>query len=264
MTPSKYRLYEESVQSPNWQVDYLPQFHEWLTGRKPLSFREDFCGSARISCEWVRRSPKHRALGLDLDREVLDYANAVKRASLTVSEQKRIALRRADVRTRTRETFDWIGAFNYSIFEFHERKELLRYFRAARASLHAQGTIFMEVAGGAGFLAASMDERQIKMPGVGKIIQLWEQHDHDPITGLNDYAIHFKLPRGAMIHNAFTYHWRVWSIREIRDALAEAGFSKSIVLWETEDRKGRPTGELLPAETAPWTDFYIAYVVGVR
>jgi hypothetical protein len=264
MKLSKFRLYEETVQSPNWQVDYLPQFHQWLTGRAPLTFREDFCGTARISCEWVKRNPKHEAMGLDLDPDVLRYAKSENLRALNASQKKRITLTRADVRSVTQKKFDWIGAFNYSIFEFHDRKELVRYFKAARASLNARGTLFLEVAGGDGFLATSIDARKCKVQGLGSVTQVWEQHQYDPITGVNDYAIHFKLPKGQVIQNAFTYHWRIWSIREIREALHDAGFKKTLVLWEKEDETGNPTGEYLPAENAGHPDFYVAYVVAVK
>ena len=70
----KYLLYEASVQSPEWHAHYLPQFHTWLTGTAPRFFREDFCGTAKISLEWVLQSTEHTSLGLDLDPEPLRVA----------------------------------------------------------------------------------------------------------------------------------------------------------------------------------------------
>jgi SAM-dependent methyltransferase len=263
-TPSRFRLYEECVQSPNWQVDYLPQFHTWLTGKTPRKFREDFCGSARVACEWVKRDSKNSALGLDLDQEVLDYAKRFNLASLDSREQKRISLKCADVRKKTTSKFDWIGAFNFSVFEFHERKELLKYFKAAYQSLDRTGTLFLEVAGGPGFLQASLEKQTKQIPGLGRVTHAWEQSQFDPITGLNDYAIHFKMQNGTWMNQAFSYHWRIWGIRDLRDALHEAGFKKSIVLWEKADDSGAPLNEFLPAEEAPNHDFFIAYVVGLK
>ncbi|MBU6154224.1 MAG: class I SAM-dependent methyltransferase [Bdellovibrionales bacterium] len=262
--PSKFRLYEECVQSPNWQVDYLPQFHTWLTGKTPRKFREDFCGSARVACEWVKRDSKNSALGLDLDQEVLDYAKRVNLASLGSKTQNRIKLKCADVRKSTTAKFDWIGAFNFSVFEFHERKELLRYFKAAHQSLERTGTLFLEVAGGPGFLEASLEKQTKPVPGLGRVTHAWEQSQFDPITAVNDYAIHFKLPDGTWIHQAFAYHWRIWGIRELRDALQEAGFKRSVVLWEKADASGAPLHEFLPMDAAPNHDFFIAYVVGLK
>jgi hypothetical protein len=264
LKPSKFRLYEECVQSPNWQVDYLPQFHTWLTGAAPRSFREDFCGSARVACEWVKRDPRNTALGLDLDREVLSYAKDFNLSTLDAGAKSRIHLKRADVRTPTREKFDWIGAFNFSIFEFHERRELLKYLNAARQSLSKSGTIFLEIAGGPGFLQPSLEKTTRNLSGVGRVTHAWEQFQYDPITCVNDYAIHFKLPDGSFLNDAFTYHWRIWGIRDLRDALQEAGFKRSIVLWEKSDKHGKPLHEFLPSEEAPNHEFFVAYLVGQK
>jgi hypothetical protein len=262
--PSRFQLYEMTVQSPNWQVDYLPQFHEWLTGVAPRHFREDFCGSARITCEWVKRHPQNTACGLDLDSGVLAYAQKFNLKRLTAQAQKRITLKKQDVRTPTRKKYDWIGAFNYSLFTFQDRKDLIRYFKSTHQSIGKRGTLFLEIAGGPGFLRPSIQKKTLRIAGVGRVTQAWEQQAFDPVTGMNDYAIHFQLPDRSWIQNAFTYHWRIWGIREIREALQEAGFKKTVVLWQKSDSSGEPTNELLPVEEAPQEDFYLCYVVGVK
>lgn len=260
----KYLLYEYGVQSPRWQTDYLPQFHRWLTRKNPYVFREDFCGTARIACEWVKQSSRHQALGLDLDPEPLRIARERNLSQLSSEEKSRIRLKRQDVRTRTSETFDMIGAFNFSCFTFLTRADLVRYFRAVHESLQKPGTLFLEVAGGPGFIETRHDQRSFSVPGVGRVKQIWEQHQYDPITGINDYSIHFGLPDGTWLQDAFQYHWRIWGIPELRDALADAGFRKSVVLWEQVDSKGRGTGELLPTESAELPESYLAYLVAVK
>ena len=263
-TISKYKLYELSVQSPNWQVDYLPQFHEWLCKNKPRKFREDFCGSGKISCEWVRRSKQHFALGLDLDPEVLNYAQAVNLTELTRAEQSRVKFIKQNVLKPTPEKFDMIGAYNFSYCVFHERKEMLKYTKAAYRSLKEKGTLFLEVAGGAGFQEQLQESKTFSVPGIGKVKQTWEQHQYDPITQVNDFSIHFKLPDQRLMLDAFTYHWRLWTIRELREILIDAGFQKTVVLWESADSKGDGTSEYLPLENAENTTSYVAYVVGVK
>ena len=258
--PSKFLLYELSVQSPRWQVDYLPQFHEWLVGKSPITMREDFSGSGKISCEWVKKSKRHRALGLDIDSEALEYAHQVNRAALTPEQQKRVKFIDQNVLKPTKEKFDFIGAYNFSYFIFHERKELLKYAKAAFQSLNSKGTLFLEITGGPGFIDESRESKTLKVPGYGKVEQQWEQHQFDPITGVNDYSIHFKLQNGEWMNDAFTYHWRIWNIRELREILVEAGFQKTVVLWEHSDGKD----EYLPSENADQRDSWVAYVVGVK
>ena len=261
---SKFFLYEKSVQCPNWQVDYLPQFCKWLTGREPRSFREDFCGSGKIACEWVLRNKKNRALGIDIDEEALRYANEVNRRSLPPEAQKRVRFLDQNVLKPTREKFDWIGAFNFSYFVFHTRKELLKYFKAAHASLEKKGTLFLEVAGGEGFLEPGVEEHRIKIPKLGDVKQIWESHQYDPITQVNDYSIHFQLPSGEWMNDAFRYHWRIWGIRDLREILLDAGFRHTVVLWEKTDRDGKGIGQYEVLEESDRPDSWVAYVVGVK
>jgi SAM-dependent methyltransferase len=260
MNPSKYYLYEQSVQSPNWQVEYLPQFHHWLTQKNPYTFREDFCGSGKIACEWVKQGKKFEATGLDLDPEPLRYANEVNRAELTLAEQKRVEFLRQDVLKPSRKKFDMIGAFNFSFFDFHDRKTLLKYAKATYQSLNKKGTVFLELAGGPDFLRPSQETKTFPVPKVGRIKKVWEQHQYDPITHLSDYAIHFKLPNGEWLNDAFTYHWRIWSIREVRDILEEAGFQKTEVIWDASEHDD----DFDFTEQAEAKSFWVAYVVGVK
>jgi hypothetical protein len=54
------------------------------------------------------------------------------------------------------------------------------------------------------------------------------------LTNLVTNHIHFELPprsqfnaspRPRHIRSVFTYHWRLWSVPELRDAMLEAGFA---------------------------------------
>jgi SAM-dependent methyltransferase len=257
----KFKLYEEAVQSPEWQANYLPQYYTWLFGKTPTSMREDFCGTARISCEWVKLSPKNRAVGLDLDTKTLEYAKSANMGLLSPAQKKQISLLKQDVLKPTREKFDWIGAYNFSFYTFHERKTLLQYFKSVRLSLKKKGVFFLEMAGGEGFKETITDQKKFKVDGVGKVKSLWEQKQYDPVTQVNDYAIHFQLPDGTWMDNAFTYHWRIWEIREVREILEDAGFDQTLVLWEHSDDEA---DEFLPQEKGDNRRDWLAYVVGVK
>jgi SAM-dependent methyltransferase len=260
MHPSKYYLYEQSVQSPHWQVEYLPQFHRELTKKNAYTFREDFCGSGRISCEWVKQGKRFQASGLDLDAGVLAYANSVNRAELSSAEQKRVQFLKQNVLEPTRQKFDLIGAFNFSFFDFHERTVLLQYAKACLKSLNLKGTLFLELAGGPDFLVPSSEAKTFKLPKFGKIKKVWEQHAYDPITHVSDYAIHFQLPDGTWLNDVFTYHWRIWSIREVQDILDEAGFTSTHVIWDPTEHDD----EFDFQDVAEQKPFWVAYVVGVK
>ncbi len=235
-----------------------------MTKRRARTLREDFCGTARISAEWVKSEKNRRALGMDLDPEPLDYFERFHRAELSPPQSARLKLEKRNVLEKTRTKFDLIAACNFSFFIFHERATLLRYFRAARASLNRGGALFLEMAGGEGMLEGMEETRSFRAKGVGSVKYVWDQMDFDPISSVNDYAIHFQLPNRRWIFDAFTYHWRIWGIREIREILMEAGFSKTHVFWESSDSSGRGTGEYAPMEKGDPAHAWIAYVAGVR
>ncbi|GAB4859768.1 hypothetical protein Ancab_011248 [Ancistrocladus abbreviatus] len=72
--PSKFLLYQQSVQSPKGDISYLQKFFlMYVGGRKPLHLQEDFCGTALLSTEWLRSDPCRTAIGLDLDLEALNW-----------------------------------------------------------------------------------------------------------------------------------------------------------------------------------------------
>jgi len=260
----KFRLYESSVQSSEWQTNNLPRFHRLFTGKTATSMREDFCGTGRISCDWVKKSPKHRAVGLDLDTETLNYAKNINQAALKPNVQERVEFIQQDVRKPTREKFDIIGAHNFSFFMFRERKELLQYAKAAYASLKSGGTFFLEMAGGPGFVKAESEATEVKVPGYGKVKYVWEQHQYDPLRAINDYSIHFQLPDGTWMNDVFTYHWRLWGVRDVREILKEVGFKRSVVLWQLDDDQGEGTSEYRRLEEADDCETWLAYVVGVK
>ncbi|KAL3597582.1 hypothetical protein D5086_009219 [Populus alba] len=72
--PSKFLLYQQSVQSPKGDISYLRKFFLlYVGGRLPLHLQEDFCGTALLSTEWLRNDSRRTAVGVDLDLEALDW-----------------------------------------------------------------------------------------------------------------------------------------------------------------------------------------------
>ncbi|XP_073286559.1 uncharacterized protein [Primulina huaijiensis] len=73
-TPSKFLLYQQSVQSPKGDISYLQKFFlMYVGGRVPLHLQEDFCGTALLSVEWIHGDARRTAVGLDLDLEALNW-----------------------------------------------------------------------------------------------------------------------------------------------------------------------------------------------
>ena len=63
---------------------------------------------------------------------------------------------------------------------------------------------------------------------------------------------------------AFEYHWRFWTVPEVREMLLEAGFSRTRVYWEKEDDDGEDTGEWAHSDEAPNNESWLCYIVGVK
>ncbi len=65
----RHYLYQESVQDTEAEIDFVEETWAELRDWPAELLREDFCGTANTACEWVRRDPMHRAIGVDLDAE---------------------------------------------------------------------------------------------------------------------------------------------------------------------------------------------------
>jgi len=252
-------LYEESVQNVEYEVDFLQQAFAELRGRKPVTLREDFCGTANAACRWVAVNPDHQAVAVDINPEVLNWGRTHHVAELPEQARARVTLLEADVRTVQIEAADIIVAFNFSYWYFKQRKVLLDYFRAVHAGLAEDGVFFIDAFGGAG----AYEESREKTKNDG-FTYVWEQASYEPISG--DYVcyIHFRFPDGSKIKRAFSYHWRLWTLPELIDLLDEAGFSRTQVYWEGTDDDGEGNGEYSPTDKGENDPAWIAYVAALR
>jgi hypothetical protein len=158
---------------------------------------------------------------------------------------------------------DAVLAMNFSWWIFKTRRELGDYFRSVRASLVKDGLFFLDIYGGWESLKEQTDRRPVGGKTRGFQYQ-WQQTACDPITNTTTCYIHFKFRDGSMMRKAFQYDWRVWSIPETRELLADCGFSRTTVYWEGDDNKGGGNGIFTPAEHGECCPSFIAYIVAER
>lgn len=254
-----HELYEESVQAVDVEVEFLDQTFRALRGREARSLREDFCGTASLSCEWVRSSSHRHAIGVDNDPAVLEWGRRHRVARLSEAARARLKLLNEDVRTVVTEPVDIVGAFNFSYFCFKTRDEMRAYFARVRDALKPDGVFFLDAFGGPE--ASDLVKEKTKHDG---FTYVWEQAEFEPITGRILCHIHFKFPDGSKIKRAFTYDWRLWTLPELREILAEAGFSKVRVYWEGDDGEGGGNGEFTEHATGEADLAWIAYLVAEK
>ena len=261
--PNKYSLYELAVQSPEHHIEMLVAMYRELRGKYAHRLREDFCGTFRLACEWVKRNRNNTAIALDLDEDPIRYGKSHHLKALTAAQKKRLTIMRQNVLTVTHDPSDLVIACNFSFYIFHDRRTLVNYFKYVHKSLADKGLFFLEVAGGPGMIEESKDVRPVFDKGKRKFTYIWDQKSFDPVHSRGKYAIHFRLPNGKLLENAFEYDWRLWSIPEIREAMTDAGFSDTTVYWETE-HKGQPTGEYMRSDMGDNAWSWIAYVIGMK
>lgn len=225
MPRDRFYFYELAVTN----ADMLARFCRALHPGQPRVLREDFSGTAALARAWLALHPAHRAIAVDHDPKVLaragsDAARLGRRGHLrTIGKDVLHAFARADV----------IAATNFPLGYFHTRDELVRYLTVTRTRLSPKGLFLADLYGGASAFATGVTKRTIReSDGPGRrrgqrFTYLWDQQDANAVTGMVHNAIHFLYRAGGKtrtIRNAFTYHWRLWSIPELTDALHEAGF----------------------------------------
>jgi SAM-dependent methyltransferase len=243
-TADRHELYQLSVQSVSFEVDFFGKTFKRLRKRKALSLREDFCGTALLCREWILSDSKRTATGIDIDAEVLAWGR--ERNLEPIGEPgDQVTLLQQDVRDPVRERFDIINAMNFSYWVFKTRDELREYFCSVRRSLAKDGMFFLDLYGGWDTQETLEEKRSIK----GKFKYIWELADFDPISHDIVHHIHFEFKDGTRMDKAFTYRWRYWSLPEIRELLAEAGFSQSHVYFDVSEgsMRARKRAENQPA-----------------
>ena len=256
----RHRLYEESVQEVEADVALIERLFKKRYGHPPRLLREDFCGTAAMCCEWVRTRGDNRAIGVDIEPEVLEWCRTNHFPKLDADQRARVELRLADVLEDKTAGVDATCAFNFSYFCFQTREALLRYFRRAYKSLAEEGLFVIDLYGGADAQRTMTETRE--QEGFDYV---WDQHVFDPVSNHVINYIHFEFPDGSEMRRAFTYDWRLWSIPELRDLLAEAGFSESEVYWEGTERKtNEPNGVYRKVTSAPDDPAWVSYIVSYK
>jgi len=256
----KYRLYEQAVQEPEADIDFAVDTFRSEFARRPRRLREDFCGTAAVCCEWVRAHARNRAWGVDLAREPLEWSRKHHLAALKASQRRRVRLVQGDVRGAGSEPVDVVLAQNFSYFLLRERRHLVGYFRAAHRNLDHQGLLVLDAYGGPDSVRRASEATEYD-----DFVYEWDQDDFDPIGRMATCHIHFEFPDGSRLERAFSYHWRMYTIPEIRDALDDAGFTATEAYWEgvdpdTDEGDGVYTAQVRGTPDDAW----VAYIVGIK
>ena len=253
-------LYELSVQEPGSEVDIIDQVWQEQRGRTAKILREDFCGTAAISIEWVKRREDNNAFGIDLDSPTLEWTRKRLADRLDDHQRSRIDLIEGNVLSSPTQSSDTILATNFSYFIFKTRDEVRDYFKIVHEGLVDDGLFILDAYGGSDSYLEMTEDRDLD-----GFTYTWDQNFFDPITGDVVNHIHFKFPDGTKIKKAFTYEWRLWTLPEIQELLLEAGFKDSVIYWEgTDDETGEGDGEWAVSKRGEACEGWVAYIVGIK
>lgn len=255
----KYRLYEDSVQNHECDIEFINDEFEKHYKFKPKSLREDFGGTAAMACDWVKQGPEHIAYGVDLDSEPIAYGKENHYSRLTKTEKERMKYIQGNVLDDFDFKADVVVAFNFSYFIFKKRAELVEYFTKVRAGLSDKGAFFIDLFGGEDCGQELEEETEFD-----DYSYFWDCDKFNAITNETLFYIHFKtLEDNMKYERVFTYDWRLWGLAELRDILADAGFSKTFAYWEGEDDDGEGDGDFFRSEEEDNCESWVTYIMAI-
>lgn len=264
-------LYEASVQGTDVDIALFEKIFRHGPRRKPLSLREDFCGTALLARDWVASHPLRRAWGVDLHRPTLAWAENHRLSTLHEEARERVTLLKENVLSARTPPVDLVAALNFSYMIFTERCTLLDYFTSVHNALVEDGVFVLDLFGGPQSQNVMTEQKDIP---AGKDVEgnrypaftyLWEQAAFNAVDQSILCHIHFK-GRGIYPQpRAFTYAWRLWSITELRDLLCEAGFQTVDSYFEGwSDAHGSTDGILRKRTRYEGMDAWVAYLAAYR
>ena len=255
----RHELYQKAVQAPEADVEFFEKTFRRIRGRRPMSLREDFCGTALFSCMWVQSDRERTAIGIDLDGPTLEWGRQHNLAELEDKQRERVQLVQANVLDGAGARTDIVCAMNFSYNVFKTREELRKYFAVVYDRLEDDGVLFTELFGGLEAVVAIEEKR--KCSG---FTYVWEQASYNPITHEMLCHIHFTFPDRSKIERAFSYEWRLWTLPEVRELLREVGFRDVQVYWEEVDADGEGTGNFHPTEYEENQESWLVYIVAAK
>ncbi len=260
----KFACYQKSVQTPDHEVEFFEQAYWDAFKKKPYVLREDFCGTFAVCCQWVASHAKRTAIGIDFCGETLQWGRDHNLAKLDQTQQQRVRLLEQDVRKRNRPPADVLAAQNFSFWIFKTREEVVEYFKIARSNLNAEGIMVMDMMGGGECYEEELVDKRTIVKGKKGFKYHWKQASYNPVTGDASFSISFKFADGSKLKDAFEYHWRFWTIPEVREMLKEAGFRETLIYWENDDEDDENYGKWEHVEDASSDPSWICYIVAIK
>ena len=260
LNADKYELYEESVQSVEFEVEFIEKMFKKYERGNCLDLREDFCATGSISAAWVKDNKRKKAYAVDLEKKVLNTAKKKILKELSDDQLRRLFLLHGNSQTFVTKKVDVVVATNFSYWVFKDRTMLKKYFKNAHKHLKNQGMLILDAFGG------YEAHQELEESTVYKnFTYIWDQHKFNPINNHITCFIHFKFKDGSKIERAFKYDWRLWSLPEISECLSEVGFKNIHIYMQGWDEKNDCESEkFYKMKECDADPGWIAYIVALK
>lgn len=258
----KYSYYEATVQCVENDIEFIDTQFKKLTGNRAATLREDFGGTGKLACEWVRLGNQFKSWAIDLDGEPIHYGKEHHHSKLNDEQKERMSYVQENVLNAVEYRTDIVVAFNFSYFCFKKRKDLLEYFKSVYNSLNDGGMFFIDLFGGTE--AQDLVEEETEYDDYS---YFWDCDKFDPISNECIFKIHFKPKGKAKVEDVFVYDWRLWSLPELREIMEEAGFPKTVAYWEEDDEDeddDSGSGEFYISESEENCESWVTYIAGIK
>lgn len=287
----KYDLYELCAQAPARDARFLRAIH----AGSPRVLGEDFSGGGAIARQWVALFPGARAVAVDLDPEPLERLKKTKGITI-VCDDVRNAANKADLIADLNFSIcelharrDLVGYLRHARSRLRSRGAFVCDIYGGSDSFYT-GTIKQRKLGPAGEKITYEWEQRHADPLTARVVNAMHFKVSPPKPTKPNTAGRASRPpskplqrasrsssppppsanpvetasRPYSLRDAFVYHWRLWTVPELREALLEAGFAVTEVyprFAEAIDTDGNlyvsPVQD--PAELG---DSFSVYVVG--
>ena len=254
-----HELYQLSVQNPEAEIHLFNKMFKRYRGRRPMSMKEDFCGTAYLSTAWAKSHKKRTAIGVDLHGPTLDWGRKHNLEPEPASVVERVTLVQANVLDITEPKVDVSCALNFSYCVFKRREQLRKYFEVALQGLVDDGMFLCELFGGTEAITELEESRELD--GFNYV---WDQARYNPINHEILCHIHFDFPDGSRMEKAFTYDWRLWTIPEVRECLMEAGFKRVDVYWDPVEGDEKGDSWYRKTEEEENQEGWLVYLVALK
>ena len=226
------------------QIEFVDNRFKALRGRRARLLREDFCGTANVSCEVGFRPPRQRAPSVSIStarccsgqRSIICCSSHASPAAAD-----RPTLRKRAIKTYTDQPTSFGNEFRYLAVQGAQGVE--RYFRRVRGFAgRGRHPVSRRLWRLRLFQREIVEEQEIEEGG---FTYVWGAGEVRACQRQPDLPIHFDFPDGSRLERAFSYDCAC-GLPEIRELVGGSRLPQICVYWQGWDERQEADGDFKP------------------